>query len=116
MTAMFYGCSNLTSLDLSTFDTSSVTDMYGMFEGCSGLTSLDLSSFNTSNVTNMSGMFSGCINLININLSNSIVHSGIVREHIFCGRNDNLIFIVNDSVSKILYESWKDGNEASCPK
>ena len=37
---MFAGCSNLTSLDLSVFNTSQVTDMRGLFENCSKLTSL----------------------------------------------------------------------------
>ena len=63
MNTMFYGCSSLTSLDLSGWDTSSVTDMNTMFYGCSSLTSLDLSNWNTSNVTNMSSMFYGCTKL-----------------------------------------------------
>ena len=50
---MFAGCSNLTSLDLSVFNTSQVTDMRGLFENCSKLTSLNVSSFNTSNVEYM---------------------------------------------------------------
>ena len=66
---MFYGCSGLTSLDLSGFDTSQVTDMGGMFYGCSGLTSLDLSGFDTSQVTDMGGMFNGCSGLTSLNLS-----------------------------------------------
>ena len=45
-----------TSLDLSSFDTSNVTDMNSMFN-CSAATSLDLSSFDTSNVTYMNSMF-----------------------------------------------------------
>lgn len=55
---MFFNCSGLTSLDLSNFDTSNVTNMGSMFGGCKSLTSLDLSSFDTSNVTNMNCMFS----------------------------------------------------------
>ena len=66
---MFYNCSSLTSLDLSSFDTSKVTDMNGMFWGCSLLTSLDLRSFNTSNVMSMSYMFSGCSSLTSLDLS-----------------------------------------------
>ncbi len=31
-----------------------------MFENCSGLTSLDISKFDTSKVTNMSNMFAVC--------------------------------------------------------
>ena len=63
MSFMFYGCTKLTSLDLSRFNTSQVRTMYGMFNGCKGLTSLDLSSFNTSQVTDMSFMFYSCNNL-----------------------------------------------------
>ena len=66
---MFSNCSGLTSLDLSSFNTSNVTSMKSMFEHCSGLTSLDLSSFDTSKVTNMSHMFSGCKGLISLDLS-----------------------------------------------
>ena len=70
MTWMFYGCSGLTSLDLSNFNTSQVTNMTWMFDGCSGLTSLDLSNFNTSQVTIFVGMFKGCENLTRLDLSN----------------------------------------------
>ena len=69
MSSMFYGCSSLTSLDLSNFNTSSVTNMQSMFSQCSSLTSLDLSSFNTSSVTNMDSMFSGCSSLTSLDLS-----------------------------------------------
>lgn len=65
---MFYECSSLTSLDLSDFDTSNVTDMSAMFYGCSSLTSLDLSSFDTSNVTNMWALFFSCENLTSLDL------------------------------------------------
>ena len=66
---MFSGCSSLKSLDLSSFDTSSVTSMSRMFINCSSLSSLDLSSFDTSQVTSMSGMFSGCSSLSSLDLS-----------------------------------------------
>ena len=66
---LFYGCSNLRSLDIRGFNTSSVADMSYMFSGCSGLTSLDVSGFDTSSVTNMSYMFSGCSGLTNLDVS-----------------------------------------------
>ena len=66
MYGMFDGCSSLTSLDLSNFNTSNVTRMNSMFYGCSSLTSLDLSNCDTSNVTNMSAMFSGCSSLTDV--------------------------------------------------
>ena len=46
---MFYNCSSLESIDLSTFNKSNVNNMGGMFSYCSFLFSIDLSSFNTSN-------------------------------------------------------------------
>lgn len=65
MSYMFYACDDLTSIDLSNFDTSNVTNMLGMFEFCS-LTALDLSNCDTSNVTNMGLMFVDCYNLTTI--------------------------------------------------
>ena len=67
---MFSSCSDLTTLDLSNFDTSKVTDMYGMFDDCFELTTLDVSSFDTSNVTDMGHMFYNCSSLTNLDVSN----------------------------------------------
>ena len=58
MGSMFAYMRNLTTLNLSNFDTSKVTDMSRMFSGISNLTTIDLSNFNTSNVTDISYMFS----------------------------------------------------------
>ena len=69
MTNMFAYCSKLTSLDVSYFDTSKVTNMDNMFYGCSSLTSLDLSLFDTSKVTNMDNMFHGCSSLTSLDVS-----------------------------------------------
>ncbi len=57
---LFRGLKTLDRIDLSTFDTSSVTSMSGMFDGCSSLTELDLSNFDTSSVTDMRWMFHSC--------------------------------------------------------
>ena len=67
---MFYGCSALTSLDLTNFNTANVEFMYYMFEGCSALKSLDLTNFNTAKVTDMSFMFNGCSALTSLDLTN----------------------------------------------
>lgn len=69
MRSMFYGCSNLTTLDVSHFVTDNVTDMRLMFYECSNLTSLDVSGFDTQNVTDMAGMFSGCDCLTTLDVS-----------------------------------------------
>ena len=60
MEAMFFGCCELSWLDLSSFDTSQVRTMNGMFARCRNLQWIDLRSFNTSRVETMNGMFWGC--------------------------------------------------------
>lgn len=66
---MFYGCSSLTSLNVSNFDTQNVTDMSYMFSTCSGLKSLNVSHFDTQNVKNMSNMFYSCRSLTSLDVS-----------------------------------------------
>ena len=70
MQLMFSGMRNLTTLDLSSFDTSKATNMKYMFRDMSNLTTLDLSNFDTSEVKNMGSMFSRMSNLTALNLSN----------------------------------------------
>ena len=72
MAWMFKGCSNLKSLDVSTFNTAKVKDMSYMFTHCWGLESLDVSKLNTENVTNMENMFLFCSNskLTSLDVSN----------------------------------------------
>ncbi len=70
MANMFNYCGGLTSLDLSGFNTSAVTNMYAMFSYCKQLSSINLSSFDTSAVTDMSKMFGNCIQLTSLDLSN----------------------------------------------
>jgi surface protein len=74
--SMFYDCSSLIELDLSSFDTSNITNMDTMFFYCSSLTSLDLSNFDTSNVTTMVSMFAECTSLETLNLFGWTVNSG----------------------------------------
>ena len=68
MSGMFSGCSGFTGLDVSGFDTKSVTNMNSMFEGCSELTSLDLGRFNLENVQFKWDTFKGCTQLKIIDL------------------------------------------------
>ena len=71
MEFVFYNCSKLTSLDLSSFNTANVIDMHNLFNGCSELTSLTLSSnFKTDKVTTMEYMFNDCSKLTSLDLSN----------------------------------------------
>ena len=85
MSAMFAGCTNLTSLDVSKFRTQNVTDMYGMFAGCNSLTSLDVSKFNTQNVTCMLSMFTGCSSLTSLDVSKFDTRNVTYMRFMFCG-------------------------------
>ncbi|MCM1044745.1 MAG: BspA family leucine-rich repeat surface protein [Candidatus Gastranaerophilales bacterium] len=81
--SMFLNCSNLSSVDLSRLDTSSVTIMGHMFSGCNSLSSVDLSGLNTSNVTSMWCMFSDCSGLSSVNLSGLDTSSVTNMESMF---------------------------------
>ena len=69
MSLMFSNSTKLTSIDVSNFDTSNVTKMNMMFWGCRIITSLDVSNFDTSKVTDMGGMFGGCSGLTSLDVS-----------------------------------------------
>ncbi|PDF07181.1 BspA family leucine-rich repeat surface protein, partial [Listeria monocytogenes] len=58
------------ALDVSNFNTSSVTNMKTMFNGCNSLEELDLSNFDTSSVTTMASMFKDCTALKSLYLDN----------------------------------------------
>ena len=80
MRCMFSSCRSLKSLNLSSFDTTNVTDMYGMFFYCDWLKSIDLSSFDTTNVINMRWMFNFCSSLEKQNIKVSEKGSKIFEE------------------------------------
>ena len=85
MRDMFYGCYELTSLDLSHFNTANVIDMCEMFDECRGLTSLDLSTFNTANVIDMFRMFYYCMNLTVITVGEGWSTDAVINsEDMFC--------------------------------
>lgn len=83
MRYMFSELSSLADLNLSNFNTSKVTNMESMFDGMSKLTSLDLSSFDTSHVTNMDLMFSFTSKLVSLNLSNFNTSQVTVMNRMF---------------------------------
>ena len=76
MTYLFAGLCKLENVDgLSYIDTSTVKDMNHLFHDDQSITSLDLSSFNTSQATNMSALFQDTYKLENITLSSNFTTS-----------------------------------------
>ena len=66
---LFQNCTSLTTLDLSSWNTSNVTDMSVMFQNCKNLqTIVGLENLDMSKVTNFTGMFNECASLTEINL------------------------------------------------
>ncbi len=64
MSAMFQFSKNLTSIDLSGFNTAKVTDMTRLFYGCENLESIFVGdNWSTASVTKSSGMFDDCAKL-----------------------------------------------------
>ena len=75
---MFDGCTNITEINLSNFNTTQVTLMDYMFCNCSSLISFTLSFFNTSQVKSMSSMFYNCSSLTSLNLLFLIHHESLL--------------------------------------
>ena len=107
MNQMFYGCSSLTSLDLSNFNASNVTNMRYMFNTCSSLTNLDLSNFNTSKVTDMARMFYYCLSLTSLDLSSFNTSKVTDMERMFnnCSSLTSLD-LSNFNTSNVTNMSW----------
>ena len=66
---IFDNCRNLTSIDISNWDTSSAKYMSHMFSNCQKLQSIDLNKWNTNRVISMSDMFNSCYKLQSISIS-----------------------------------------------
>ena len=66
---LFATLNNIIGVDLSKFDSSSITNLHRMFSGCSKLKTIIFGNFGTSLVEDMSGMFDGCNLLKSLNLT-----------------------------------------------
>ena len=67
---MFAGCQSLSSLNLSSFSTQSVTSFESMFEDCESLASLNLENFVNYKSYNFKKFFKNCVNLEYVNIKN----------------------------------------------
>ena len=92
MRFMFNNCSNLENIILGNINTSSVEDMRGLFQLLPKLTSIDLANFDTSKVTDMKYMFSTCSNLKYLDLS-SFNTSNVLETHSMFYSCSSLIYL-----------------------
>ncbi|MDD6419737.1 MAG: BspA family leucine-rich repeat surface protein [Clostridium sp.] len=107
----FDGFEKMTSIDLSSLDTSEVTNMKHMFYECSSLTSLDVSKFDTSQVTTMTWMFAECSSLTSLNVSNFDTSHVIGMSYMFYScRSLTSLDVSNFDTSNVIDMSWMFGN------
>jgi surface protein len=86
---MFNGLTYVYEIDMSGFDSSSVTDSSYMFCNCPSLYTLNLSGFSTRKVINMDGMFQGTRILYHLDLSHFDTSSVVSMANFFyaCAAN-----------------------------
>lgn len=101
MSSMFISDSNLTSVDLSNFNTSKVTDMSYMFFG-TGMTEINLDSFDLSKVTTFYSMFQSSSATV-INLSNKDLSSATNFSYFLSGAKATELNINGISAPKLKY-------------
>jgi surface protein len=107
MANMFQGCDSLSLVDLSNFDTSSVTIMSNMFLGCTSLSSNNLSNFDT--IIDMSKMFYGCDSLAYVDLSNfNMINCNSYSEFFSNINNIKYINLYNFQNDKIIGNIFKE--------
>lgn len=96
-TSLFERSSNLEFINLQNFNTSKATKINGMFYECKSLKSIDVSSFDTSNVTDMGYVFSQCIMLKSLDISNWDASKVTRTDNMFVGSSnlENLNFMKN---------------------
>ena len=66
---MFKGCSSLQSIDVSNWNTQVLKDGFAMFSGCSALQTIDVSNWDTQSLSSTNYMFENCTSLHSIDVS-----------------------------------------------
>jgi surface protein len=112
---MFSGCSGLTSLDISGWNTTSVWDLQNMFSGCTGLTSLDLSNWNTANVWSLEYMFSDCSSLTSLDISGWNTANVMYMNNLFANcLSLTTIYAGEGWSTELVYGEWSEGMFTGC--
>ena len=109
MVNLFSGCSSLTSIDISKFNTNKVIDMDNMFYNCASLKIINF-SFNTNEVKYMNRMFEGCTQLSSLNINNFDTSKVLSMQYMFSGcSNMKYLNIYNFGNNiKNVYKIFKD--------
>lgn len=68
--AMFFECTSLTTLDLSSLHFSNLITIKACFENCSSLQTLNIENWNLAQATNTTNAFKNCVKLENLSIGN----------------------------------------------
>lgn len=102
MYSTFGGCTSLTNLNVSKFNTSQVTNMNSMFFKCK-FSQIDVTNFNTENVTDMNSMFCNCDNLESLDVTNfntsKVMDMGFMFQNARKLKNINLSDLDTENVT-----------------
>jgi len=104
MEGFFEKCSNITSLDLSNFDSSNINNMSFMFNECIKLKEIKgINKLNTKKVTDINSMFQGCVELEFLDLSNFDTSNIIDMSFMFnqCNKLKEIKGIKNFNTNKV---------------
>jgi surface protein len=85
ISGMFSNCVDITEIDMTKFDTSSIIDMSNVFSSCSSLKSLNVSNLITTNVQTMQNMFYQCTEITSVNLESFTIPSITSLNRVFYG-------------------------------
>jgi surface protein len=93
---MFENCYELTSLDISNFDTSKLFIMNYMFNNCHKLSYINLSNVKLLSAYNAEYFLANCTNLEFIDLTNFRESPNLIGDNIFEGSSDNFSYCINN--------------------
>ena len=102
---LFRNCTNVTRVDLSSFDSSKVNNMYYMFSRCFNLEEINFNNFNTEKVTNMSHCFNKCKCLKTLIFPSNFITKNVQdMQDMFhsCEMLEELVFPNNFVVDKVI--------------
>ena len=104
VSGMFWGLSHITTLDVSGFDASKVTNMADMFRWCYSLQTVNFNGFDTSKSKSFSMMFYGDDELISLDLRSWDTHNVIYMNSLFEGCNKLSVIqgLSNFNTSKVI--------------
>lgn len=100
--SMFYGCGQLTELNLSGWDMPKMENANHMFADCHKLESINLTGWNTPNVFTIDCMFNHCMSLKTIDVSSFTTDKVVEFSQLFegCGSLTEIIGLENFNTAK----------------